>query len=75
MTKSAANASMSPTRLFCGRPDCGDRPKLVSTATPQRTAATLELPPRWHETWRRSVRPRTACARSLAARWLAPWKP
>ena len=52
ITNSAANTSRSPTRLLCGTPDCGDMPKLVSTATPSRMPATLELPPRWQEMWR-----------------------
>jgi hypothetical protein len=62
--------SMSPTRLFCGRPDCGDAPKLVSMATPSRKAATLELPPRWQEMWRRILAAQQRLG-SLAGRAMA----
>ena len=40
------SASRSPTRLFCGKPDCGLMPMLVPMATPFRIPVTLELPPK-----------------------------
>src|SRR5881392_3162251 len=42
-----ANESRSPTRLFCGKPDCGLRPILLPIATPLRIPVIDELPPRW----------------------------
>ena len=38
--------SRSPTRLFCGRPDCGLIPMLVATDLPALIAQTEDDPPR-----------------------------
>ena len=44
-----AAESRSPTRLFCGRPDCGLSPMLVPMARPSRMPVMELLPPRWQE--------------------------
>ena len=44
-----AKTSKSPTRLLCGRPDCGLMPRLHATDLPSRIAQSDELPPRWQE--------------------------
>ena len=49
ITNGTAAESRSPTRLFCGSPDCGLRPMLVPTATPSRMPVTELLPPKWQE--------------------------
>ena len=50
-----AKTSKSPTRLFCGRPDCGLMPRLDATDLPSRMAQSDELPPRWQEMTLRSL--------------------
>ena len=75
MITGKANGSKSPTRLLCGKPDCGLMPMLVATLLPPRIAHSELDPPRWQEMIRRSVaaeqfrRPRgdVAMARAVKA--------
>ena len=57
ITTGIANGSKSPTRLFCGKPDCGLIPMLVATLFPPRMAHSELDPPKWHEMIRISLRP------------------
>ena len=43
VSRSRANVSKSPTRLFCGNPVCGVMPKLFATDLPFSIAQMLEL--------------------------------
>ena len=55
MITGRANGSKSPTRLLCGRPDCGLMPMLVATLWPSRIAHSELEPPRWQEMIRKIV--------------------
>ena len=61
---STANTSRSPCRVAFSRPDCGEKPMVVSTDRPPSIAHMDELPPRWQLT-SFAGRPSIAATRSL----------
>ena len=71
---SAANESSSPWRVAFSKPDCGEKPIVVSTERPPRIAHIEELPPKWHDTARRLApsAPSNPGSRSATDRCEAP---